>query len=533
MRKTSERLAELCIALLWIAAPLTAATCDDLRSLPLKDTTILSATTVLAGEFTVPGADPETLSTFKKLPAFCRIAGVAKPSADSDIRFEIWLPLTDWNGKFQGVGNGGFAGSISYGAGAMSRSLSRGYATASTDTGHQGIMVDATWARGHPEKVTDFGYRAIHLTAEYAKTAIRAFYGKDATKSYFMSCSNGGRQALMEAQRFPADYDGIIAGAPANFFTHLLAQSLWNVQATLGDPASYIPAAKLPAIASAVLDACDALDGLKDGLLDDPLKCHFRPETLLCRGADSDTCLTKPQVTALEKIYSGPHDSQGRSLFPGDLPGGETGPGGWGLWITGPAPGKSLQVYFSTNFFSNLVFADPQWPFRNFNFDRDLKTADEKSAAALNSTDPNLEAFRKRGGKLILYHGWSDAAISPQNTIDYYNSVIAKMGPQQTSSFVRLFMAPGMQHCAGGPGPNSLFDSGAEHNPDHVDTALERWVETGVAPNRIIATKYQDDSNHTSGVVRTRPLCPYPQVARYSGTGSIDDAANFACVAPR
>ncbi len=260
----------------------------------------------------------------KSLPAFCRVRVEAHPTSDSDIKIEVWMPQSGWNGKFQAQGNGGFAGQIDYRG--MALAVSHGYATAGTDTGHSGSAVDAGWALGHPEKIIDFGYRAIHVMTDIAKQTITAFYQEKPKHSYFGSCSNGGREALMEAQRYPEDYDGILAGAPANYWSHLLVGALWDAQATTLDPASYIPSSKLPAIAAAVNSACDAQDGVKDGVLNDPRQCHFDPAVLTCKSGDNDQCLTPPQVTALKKLYQGAHDSHGQ-IFPGFLPGAETGEG--------------------------------------------------------------------------------------------------------------------------------------------------------------------------------------------------------------
>jgi feruloyl esterase len=471
---------------------------------------------------------PGTPASYKDLPAFCRVVAEASPTADSAIKLEVWMPANGWNGKYQGQGNGGFAGMIGYPA--LGAAIKRGYAAAGTDTGHSGG--EAAWALGHPEKVIDFGYRGIHEMTLKAKAIIDAFYGGHPQHSYFASCSDGGREALMEAQRFPEDYDGILAGAPANFWTHLLVGAVWVTQATTLDQASYIPASKLPAIGAAVLAACDAQDGVADGTLNDPRQCHFDPATLLCKGADSNSCLTAPQVAALKKIYAGPHDSAGHHLFPGYVPGAEEGPGGWAAWITGPGPGHSLLFSFGIQFFSDMVYEQADWDYRTFNVDQATKLADAKTGRALDATDPNLKPFRARGGRLILYHGWGDAAIPAPNTIDYYNSVVATMGRRNTDSFLRLFMVPGMQHCGGGPGPNS-FGQGANsppYDPEHnIYTALEHWVEKGVAPSKITATKYVNDSNPAQGVKMTRPLCPYPQVAKYKGAGDTNDAANFVC----
>jgi feruloyl esterase len=520
------------LVLLALAAPLSsrampAATCESLAALALPHTTIAVAQSVPAGPFAPPAG-----GSIGAVPAFCRVAGSIKPSGDSDIRFEVWLPATGWNRKLQGIGNGGFAGAIEFGA--MGAALSRGYAAAATDTGHAAGALDAVWALGHPEKVTDFGYRAVHETAVTARAIIAAFYGDNPRRAYFSSCSNGGRQALMEAQRYPADYDGIIAGAPANFWTHLLTEAIWDFT-TETDPATRVSAAKLPAIEAAMLAACDAGDGVADGVIENPAACRFDPAVLRCKDAETDACLTAPQVTGLTKLLSGPQSSAGTTVFPGHQPGGAIGGGGWSTWVTGgSSAAPSIGARFGLGFFTNMVFERADWDAHTFVVDRDMKAADDKLAATLNSTDPDLSRFAQRGGKLILYHGWSDPAISAVNSIDYFHSVLAKMGAQSAAGFMRLFMVPGMQHCSGGPGPDVFGQGGAaEAGPDRdIAAALESWVEQGTAPNRIVATKYKTGANPASGVLRTRPLCPYPQVARWTGTGSTDDAANFTCAAP-
>ncbi|HLW52439.1 MAG TPA: tannase/feruloyl esterase family alpha/beta hydrolase [Candidatus Angelobacter sp.] len=503
-----------------------AASCESLSSLKLPDTTITSAQSVAAGGFEAPGGMPGA-PAIKDLPAFCRVIMELKPAKDSDIKMEVWLPGSGWNGKYQGVGNGGFAGSITYAG--LANAIKAGYAAASTDTGHTGGPTDAKWALGHPDKIVDFGYRAIHDMTLKAKAIVKAFYGDDPKHSYFGSCSNGGRQALMEAQRYPEDYDGIIAGAPANYWTHLLAAGAWDTQATMADPASYIPAAKIPALSAAVLKACDAEDGVTDGIVNDPRDCRFDPATMACKDDDSENCLTAPQVTALKKLYAGPKNSKGEKIFPGRITGGEEGPGGWPTWITGSAPGGSLMYAFTTGFFSDMVFDDPKWDFMTFNFDSGLKLADEKQAKNLNATSPDMKAFKARGGKLIIYHGWSDGAISALNTIDYYNSVSAAMGANQTEQFVRVFMVPGMQHCFGGPGVNSFGQLGpggpqadAQRN---IYSALEQWVEKGIAPDKLIATG--------RGGKLTRPLCAFPKTAKFKGTGDTNDETNFTCAAKK
>jgi hypothetical protein len=517
--------------------PPATHSCEGLAQLELQEAKVVSAETVAAGAFTPPGnmspwivGDP---SFYKTLPAFCRVVAEATPSADSDIKIEVWLPPnteggSGWNGNFRGQGNGGFAGEIYYHD--LGLAVRGGYAAASTNTGHSGEATEASWALGHPEKVTDFGYRGIHEMTRVAKAVTKAYYGNKLQHSYFAGCSNGGRQALMEAQRFPEDYDGILAGAPANLWTGLLTKALSDAQALTLDPASYIPSSKLPAIARAVNVACDAQDGVTDGIVNDPRQCHFDPAAMLCKDGDSDACLTAPQITTLKKLYQGPRDAKGNEIFPGYVPGAEEGPGGWGTWITGAGPGKSLMFAFGGGYFSNMVYEKAGWNYKEANIDQALQAAVEKTAGKLNATDANLAAFKAHGGKLIVYHGWNDPAISALGTINYYNSVAARMGQSTTDAFVRLYMAPGVQHCVGGPGPDSFGQGGSDSkDPRHnMELALEQWVQKGNAPSAIIATKDAEGAQANTAKM-TRPLCPYPQVAKYKGQGDPNDAANFVC----
>jgi hypothetical protein len=507
--------------------------CTALSKLTLPDTKITKAERVAAGAFPPPnarGKTPAEIDTYKHLPTFCRVTATLAPSKDSDIKIEVWLPVSGWNGKFRGQGNGGFAGEIDYDH--LAYSVAQGYATGGTDTGHAGNGTDARWATGHPEKVIDFGNRAVHEMTQKSKAIAAAFYGKPAQHAYFAACSDGGREALMEAQRFPDDYDGILAGAPANNWTHLLTNAVHNAQSLLIDPASYIPSSKLPAISAAVLASCDASDGVTDGILNDPRQCRFDPASMICKADDSDKCLTAAQATALKALYAGTSESTGKLIFPGYLPGSEEGPNGWGGWITGPAPGKSLMIAFGNGYFSNIVYGDSKWDFKSFNVDKGLQSAMERSAQALDSTDPNLKPFAGRGGKLILYHGWNDPAISALNTVSYYEDVMKTTGKSETESSVRLYMAPGVQHCFLGPGPDSFGQfgwspNGTPNDPQHdMYSALEQWVEKGVAPGTIIATKLESASHKAA---MTRPLCPYPQTAKYKGSGDTNDAANFVC----
>ena len=362
----------LCLSSL--AAPLTASPCESLRNAPLEHTTITAAELVPAGAFRPPYGD-----TLQNLPAFCRVAGIISPSSYSVIRFEVWMPASGWNNRYLGVANGGFAGSIDFPQ--LGRNLRRGYVTASTDTGHEGGGEDATWAYHHPEKLIDFGHRAIHLTAVNAKALTRAFYDRAPEHSYFAGCSNGGRQALMEAQRYPEDYDGILAGAPANYWTHLLTGRINALKHLLADPAGYIPVTKLPAIARAVEAACDASDGLKDGVIDNPLRCHFDAATLLCNGPESRSCLTAPQVKTLNGLYADSHDKSDRLVFPGFVPGAELGPGGWGPWILGDGPGASAGAIFYQSYLRYIVFEDATLNTLTVDEDATVRRADTKTAS--------------------------------------------------------------------------------------------------------------------------------------------------------
>ncbi|HEX4593526.1 MAG TPA: tannase/feruloyl esterase family alpha/beta hydrolase, partial [Bryobacteraceae bacterium] len=495
--------------------PAYAATCDSLGSLALPDTKVTLAQPVAPGDFAPPGGragGPSNAGLFKNLPAFCRVAATLKPTSDSDIKIEVWLPAAAWNGKFQAVGNGGWAGVISYSA--MAQALEHGYATASTDTGHVGPS--GSFVVGHPEKLIDFGYRSEHEMTVKAKDIIQAFYGDAPKVSYWNGCSTGGRQGLKEAQRFPDDYDAIIAGAPANPRTRLAFATLWIAQAAHKDEASNIPAAKYPMIHQAVLNACDALDGLKDGLLTDPTLCHFDPQVLACKDADGPSCLTAPQIETVRKILSPPKNPRtGEEIYPTLEPGTELG---WAT-LAGPQPFQA-----TVDHFKYVVFKDPDWDWKTLNFDSDVALADKIDNETINATDPNLRPFFSHKGKLLLYHGFSDQNVPPRSTINYYKRVVDTVGGAglggaglRPADSIRLFMVPGMGHCGGGEGPNT-FD---------MLSAVEQWKEQGKKPARIVA------SHRTAGKVdRTRPLCAYPQVAKYKGAGSIDDEANFTCELP-
>ena len=345
-----------------------------------------------------------------------------------------------------------------------------------------------------------------------AKAVTTAFYGTAPTHNYFSACSDGGREALMEAQRFPADYDGILAGAPANNWTALTTAGAADTQAMLATPTSYIPASKLPAIAAAVLAMCDApkdsSGDVQDGVIDNPAECHFEPETMACKGGvDSDSCLLPNQVKTLKTIYAAKLDANGKEFFPGFEPGAEGGSNGWSTWITGEAPAKSLQAFFTAGYFRYFVYDQPDWTYKSFDLLKSYKLANEKTAAALNSTDTNLKPFTSRGGKLILYHGWNDPAIPALSTVHYYDGLITALGQDNVHDSVRLYMVPGMQHCGGGPGATEFGqDVGGPRNDAQRDifTALEQWVEAGKAPGQLTAFK-------TAGTPMSRPLCVYPR----------------------
>ncbi|HEY7190780.1 MAG TPA: tannase/feruloyl esterase family alpha/beta hydrolase [Vicinamibacterales bacterium] len=503
------KLAGLAFISVVVAAPAHAATCESLATLTRPNTTILSASTQTAGSFVQPGAPGGrgggANPLFARLPSFCRVTASLTPTADSDIRIEVWLPTSGWNGKLQSVGNGAWAGTIGYAA--LGNALAGGYATAATDTGHVGNT--AKFVPGHSEKMIDYGYRAVHEMTLAVKAIVSAFYGDGPRLSYWNGCSTGGRQGLMEALRYPADYDGIIAGAPVNDRTHQLTWELWVAQAVHRDEARYIPPTKYPAIHQAALNACDARDGLKDDLIDDPRSCRFDPAVLECKNGDAASCLTRPQVEAARRIYSpavNPKTKQ--QIFPALQPGSELGWGG----LAGPQP-----VGEAVEFFQYVVFNDPTWDYRTLEFDTAADAADKAAAGVLNVTDPNLKPFFDRGGKLLLYHGWNDQLVAPVNSVNYYTRVTSMLDPGKAASSIRLFMMPGVNHCQGGSGPDTF---------DRMKV-IEDWVERGQTPSRI------DASHATAGTIdRTRPLCAYPQVARHTGSGSTDDAANFVCRMP-
>ena len=468
----------------------SANDCSRLTQLRLPDSRILSAETIHGPSFTPPvqaaGPGPAgSPAALEELPPFCRVSAVVSPA----VHFELWLPLTDWNGKFEGTGNGGYAGAIVYSA--LALGVRRHYAVASTDMGHTSTAPDpGSWALGHPELIVDQGYRAQHETAVRSKEIVRAFYRAKPRLSYFVGCSSGGWQGLTEAQRYPQEYNGIVAGAPAFEVIHLHAGTLWTHFAALT-----IGADKFRLITDAVLAKCDAADGVKDGLLQDPRACKFVPVELACRqGQDPAKCLTDVEVTALQKIYNGLHSSTGQLIYPG-----------WprGVEYALPAMRQPFVAALAASTFKDMAFADPSWDYHHIDFARDVRRADEKVGAVLNNFSPNLKEFRAAGGKPILWHGWDDPLISPLHTLEYYEKMAAylsghtapglrgRRGPRSRTGFCPP-SSPQRQPLRGGPGPDT-FDALA---------ALEGWVEHGTAPEQLVA------SHKTNGTVdRTRPLC--------------------------
>jgi feruloyl esterase len=489
------------------ASPALAASCESLASIKLPNTTITLAKTVAAGAFTPPNpGGPGAASQFSPLPGFCRVAASLTPSSDSDIKVEVWLPVSGWNGKFQAVGNGGFAGVISYAA--LAAAVKAGYAAASTDTGHQGNT--ASFALGHPEKVIDFADRAVHEMTVQAKAIVNAYYGNAPSLSFWNGCSQGGRQGITEAAKYPSDFDGIVAGAPGIYWMRLLvARMVINVFAHRSED-SYIPPSKYALVHEAALKACDALDGVKDGVIENPKVCHFDPKVLVCKGADGPNCLTPAQVETARALYAPiKNPKTGAEVMPALLqPGSELG---WAI-LAGPEP-----IRYSIETFQYLVFKNPNWDWHQFNPATDIDAALKADNDLLEFTDPNLKPFFDRGGKLLMYHGWADPQVTPMNSVNYFNDVVSKLGTGVVGKSIELYMVPGMNHCGGGPGTDTF----------NKMAAIEQWVADGNAPKQILA------SHLTNGTAdRTRPLCPYPQVASYRGTGSTDDAANFVCKAP-
>ena len=480
-------LASTCV----FAAPVKK--CADLAAMPFgADVKIESAKLVMATA---------------ALPEHCDVRGVIWPEA----RFAVKLP-TQWNNRFEMVGNGGWAGTISLAQ--VDTAVRDGYAATSTDTGHDAQKEPgASFAYPGPNnpnasrKVIDFGYLAVHETALLAKKMTRVYYGSDPQYSYWVGCSTGGREGLMEAQRYPEDFDGYVIGAPVLFLTGLQSKSVWNYQLAGTGPGA-IKGPKLATLSKAFYDKCDALDGLKDGLVENPLKCDFDPARDLakCSGdADNQDCFTSAQIAALKKVYEGPRDSNGKQLFPGMPPGGDGG-------VT-----NGFQL--ADSFMKFMAFDQapgPAWDYHSFKIETDLARM-APLATRIDATIPDLTAVRMRGGKILHYHGWADPGVSPKMSIDYYEAAVKTMGEKETADFYRFFPVPGMFHCQGGPGCGDV----------NWLAAVVNWVEKGVAPSMVVGAHVEKGE-----AKRTRPICAYPNTAHYKGSGSIDTADNFTCAAP-
>jgi len=489
------------LALAGIAATAEAQECATLSQLQPDNLEIVAATPVAAGAFSPPGGNRFGGQAYADLPAFCRVEAVARPAPGSAIGIEVWLPARNWNGKLQGVGNGAWAGSISYPA--MATALAAGYAVASTDTGHRGGRPD--FLREHPDKVIDFAHRAVHEMTVAAKVLTSAYFGRREDRAYFTGCSTGGRQALAAAQRYPDDYDGIVSGAPAYYPSHIQGMQVWTAAISNRSEAAMLGPAEFGLVNDAVIAACDTIDGVADGVIEDPRQCSFEPATLAGGSGNGGGCRNPEQAETVRQIYAGPRDAGGASIYPGLAPGSETG------WST---LSGNLPLSLALETFEILVHDGTDWDWRDFDPAADIATAAERLGPLMDANDPDLSDFVDRGGKLLLYHGWSDPGIPPGGTIEYYEQVLAALGSDTADAAVRLFMVPGMGHCAGGTGTDR-FDPIA---------AIDRWIDSDTAPARIEAERIVNGAT-----VRSRPLCAYPTTAVYEGSGSTDQAASFGC----
>ena len=501
--------------------PATAASCESLKSVTLSQGTITVAEIVAPGAYkappppppppgfpTPPPPAPGAPSPYADLPAFCRVAATLKPSSDSDIRMELWLPSPEtWNGNFRGTGKGGLAGGMV--SNGLAGGLRQKFATAANNTGHEGNAGDSSYLIGHPEKIKDFGWRATHEMTVASKALMKAYYGKAPGYSLLSEGGGGNVAGLSSMQRFPEDYDLVGALGMSGHWTRLVFGDMWYFQATHLDEASFIPPTKYPAIHEAALNACDALDGLKDGIIGDVEHCKFDPVAIQCQGADAPNCLTAPQVEAARKIYRSAVNSKGQELYGPMYPGSELG---WGRL-------SGANLWFITNeFFKYYVFQDPQWDYktRPVDLDKDTTLADRPEIQGMNSINPDLKKFFARGGKFLMVDGWGDFDVPPKVAIDYYKNVVKTTGTNAAKEGMRFFMVPGQAHTPGTAGPENFnFDAVA---------ILEEWKKTGKAPDVLIVTHYKNGME-----VGKRLVCQYPQVAMYKGSGNTEDPANYAC----
>jgi feruloyl esterase len=508
----------LWLSLALISLTIAAAQAADLESCASLAKQKLDKVTITSAVFMndplgfMPPKTPGVFGTpsgLKISAQFCRVVGFIEPVKNSHIEFEVWLPpAAKWNSRYFAVGNPAFEGAIKYQG--LAGAIDKGYATASTDTGHQDP--GHKWAMGQPERVVDWAHRAVHETTVVAKNLIKTFYGKPQSYAYWDNCHNGGRQGLTEAQLYPEDFDGIVAGDPAYYLTHLQAGSeylSWVALKDGTDAPAFIPPAKYAALHRAALDACDAKDGVKDDAIEDPTRCSFDPASIQCKGSDNASCLTAPQVETARRIYAGAKFADGTQIYSGFEPGSELV---WNAMIAGPEP-----LFINNGFFKFMAFENPDWDFHTFDIDLDTRKIDARLGPVINTTQTDLKAFKTRGGKLLMYQDWNETWVPPRTATDYYKGVVATMGGEsQTKDFFRLFMIPDFGMCA------SMF-------PGAFDAlgAVQKWREEGIAPDQIKAS-YSDRGR----VYKTRPVCPYPQVAIYKGSGDINDAANFSCGTP-
>lgn len=486
--------------------------CANLQSLALPDAKLIATAIAPSPKWTVEG-DALTRGAVSVSEPFCRVQG----RIEKEIEFEVWLPPPSrWNGKHLGVGNGGYAGFINYSS--LAHGLKRGYASASTDTGHKGGPADASWALGHARRIEDYGGRAQHLTATATKQILEAYYTKPARYSYFMGCSNGGQQGLTAAQRFPEDYDGIVSGAPGTSFPDMSTYVMLSGRANAATAPGRLTQPDMEHAVRRMVAACDNNDGVEDGLIEHPPSCKFDFASLACTGAEQGHCLSSAQVDNLRGLFSPLRDEKGKEIYP---------PPAIGTVL--PASELERRGKLGADMYRYAVFQDTSWDPASFVLERDLPVARQRLSALI-SDQVDLTPFARQNAKLILYHGWDDSGPSPYNSIKYYEDVRRTVGAKTTDSFFRVFMVPGMYHCRGGPGPNSFGNAGdppvldAQHD---VLMALEQWVERGTAPERIIASSVTDGR-----VERTRPLCPYPKQARFKGKGDTDRAESFECATP-
>jgi feruloyl esterase len=491
-----------------LAGILAVVPCESLKSQSGRDITITSAELVVAGPYRPtggvnPAARSQSAPGAVTLPEHCRVTAVLTPSTDSHIEMELWLPTTTWKGKFAAIGNGGWGGNIT--TPFMIPALIGGYATASTDTGHKGGASSADFALGHPEKVTDFAYRAVHEMTVKAKALINVFYGSPARFSYFVGCSAGGLQGMMEAQRFPEDYDGIVAGAPTYNLMQLSASQLVRQVEAIRDRAKRLTPEKITLLAKSVVAACDADDGVADGIISRPDRCSFNPSTIACKAGDRPDCLTPAQVETVNRAYAPVKAKNGATIYPGSSRGFEPGM---------RMPEAPMELHYTP--FRYIAHQDPKWDPMSFDLDADLALALKTNAKDIAATEPDLSRFKARGGKLLFYHGWADPGPAPVSTVAYVEAVQEKLGGKQ-DDWMRLFLMPGVGHCGGGVGPDQADFIGA----------LDRWRDQSEAPSRIDASRIRNGA-----VEMTRPLCPHPQVAVYNGKGNTNDAGNFSCKNP-